>query len=39
MLPLKDTIRSRSFPLVNWLLISLNVLVFMWEFSLGSRAG
>ncbi len=38
MLPLKDTIRSRSFPLVNWLLITLNVLVFMWEFSLGRQA-
>ena len=38
MLPLKDTIRSRSFPLVNWLLITLNILVFMWEFSMGRGA-
>ncbi len=29
MLPLKDTIRSRSFPLVNWLIIAANALVFV----------
>lgn len=28
MLPLKDTVRSRSFPFVNWALIALNVLIF-----------
>ncbi len=28
MLPLKDTVRSRSFPLVNWTLIALNVFMF-----------
>lgn len=28
MLPLKDTVRSRSFPAVNWALIALNVLAF-----------
>ncbi len=35
MLPLKDTIRSRSFPAVNWLVIIANVLVFVvFELSL-----
>jgi membrane associated rhomboid family serine protease len=29
MFPLKDTIRARSFPAVNWLLIAANVLVFV----------
>jgi membrane associated rhomboid family serine protease len=29
MIPIKDTIRSRSFPLVNWLLVIANVLVFV----------
>jgi membrane associated rhomboid family serine protease len=35
MIPIKDTIRSRSFPLVNWLLIIGNVLVFIFMVSLG----
>ncbi|MGQ9601050.1 MAG: rhomboid family intramembrane serine protease [Anaerolineae bacterium] len=38
MLPLQDTIRSRSFPIVNWLLILTNVLVFLGLLSLGSWA-
>ena len=29
MIPIKDTIQSRSFPLVTWLLIIANVLVFV----------
>jgi membrane associated rhomboid family serine protease len=29
MIPIKDTIHSRSFPIVNWLLIIANVLVFV----------
>jgi len=37
MIPIKDTIRSRSFPLVNWLLIITNVLVFLFEISLGQN--
>jgi len=36
MLPLYDTARSRRVPLVNWLLIALNVLVFLYELSLPS---
>ena len=38
MIPIKDTIRSRSFPLVTWTLIILNVLVFIYETNL-SAAG
>src|SRR5512135_1718176 len=34
MIPLRDTIRSRSFPLVNLSIIALNVLVFIYEISL-----
>jgi len=37
MLPLKDTIRSRSFPAVNWLIIILNLAIFLYETSLGPR--
>ncbi|MDI6694816.1 MAG: rhomboid family intramembrane serine protease [Anaerolineales bacterium] len=38
MLPLKDTVQSRSFPIVNWLIIALNVLFFFMLISLGPRA-
>jgi membrane associated rhomboid family serine protease len=34
MFPIRDTIRSRSVPVVNWLLILANVLVFFHELSL-----
>jgi membrane associated rhomboid family serine protease len=34
MLPLKDTIRSYTFPLINWILIGLNAIVFLFEISL-----
>ncbi len=37
MIPLKDTIPSRRFPLVNTLIITLNVLVFLLETSLGQQ--
>ncbi|MBI5842588.1 MAG: rhomboid family intramembrane serine protease [Chloroflexi bacterium] len=36
MIPLYDTLRSRRFPLVNWLLIGANVLVFLYEIRLSS---
>jgi len=36
MLPLKDTIPSRSFPLVNWTLIALNVFIFFTLLSFGA---
>lgn len=32
MIPLRDTVRAYRFPAVNWLIISLNVLVFSYEF-------
>jgi membrane associated rhomboid family serine protease len=34
MLPLRDNIPSRSLPLVNWVLIALNTLVFIYQTSL-----
>lgn len=34
MLPLQDNIRSRTFPIVNWLLIAANAVVFFIELSL-----
>lgn len=37
MIPLKDTIRSRSFPVVNFTIIGINVLIFLYEFSLGRQ--
>ncbi len=37
MIPIKDDIRSRTFPAVNWLLIILNLLVFFFELSLNTR--
>lgn len=38
MFPLRDTIRSRSFPWVNWGLILANVLVFLFQSSLTPAA-
>ena len=38
MLPLRDTIRSYSFPAVNWLLIGINVVVFLFQISLPPAA-
>jgi len=37
MFPLKDTVRSRSTPIVNYTIIAINVLVFVFEASLGPR--
>jgi membrane associated rhomboid family serine protease len=36
MLPIRDTIRARYFPLVNWLLIIANALVFFLELSMSN---
>ncbi len=36
MIPLYDTLRSRRLPLVNWLLIVLNFIVFIYEIRLSS---
>jgi membrane associated rhomboid family serine protease len=35
MIPLKDTVRARSFPIVNWILIGVNIFVFLLELSFG----
>ena len=35
MIPLKDTIRSRHFPVMTWIIISINALVFVFQLSLG----
>jgi membrane associated rhomboid family serine protease len=37
MIPLRDTIRSRSIPLVNLGIIGLNILVFIYELSLSPQ--
>jgi membrane associated rhomboid family serine protease len=36
MIPIRDTVPSRSFPIVNITLIIVNILVFFYELSLGS---
>ena len=36
MIPLRDTTRSRNFPVMNWLLITANGLVFFYELGLSS---
>jgi membrane associated rhomboid family serine protease len=38
MIPLYDTLHSRRFPVVNWMLIGVNVLVFLYELSLSPAA-
>lgn len=38
MIPIRDTIRSKTFPLFNWLLIGANALVFLFELSLSPQA-
>ena len=38
MIPLKDTVQSRSFPIVNWMLIGLNVFFFLLLLSSGAEA-
>ncbi len=38
MIPLRDTTRSRTFPVVNVMIIILNVLVFAYELGLGPNA-
>jgi len=37
MIPIRDTVRSTHFPAVNFLIIAVNALVFVWQLSLGSR--
>lgn len=35
MFPLRDTVRSRMFPIVNWGIILANMAIFLYESSLG----
>ncbi len=35
MIPIRDTVHARSLSVVNWMLITLNVLAFMFMLSLG----
>jgi hypothetical protein len=35
MIPIRDAIRSKTFPIVNLLIIVLNVLAFLWQLSQG----
>ena len=35
MIPIRDTIRSEHFPAVNFLIIGLNVLAFLWQLTQG----
>jgi membrane associated rhomboid family serine protease len=37
MIPIRDAIRSKNFPVVNVILIALNILAFLWQLSQGSR--
>ena len=37
MIPIRDTITSKTFPLFNWLLIAANTLVFLFEISLSPQ--
>ncbi|HSQ27719.1 MAG TPA: rhomboid family intramembrane serine protease [Anaerolineales bacterium] len=37
MIPIRDTITSKTFPLFNWLLIVANTLVFLFEISLSPQ--
>ena len=34
MIPIRDTVRSRNFPIVNWLIIIANVLIFFYQINL-----
>ena len=38
MIPLRDTLRSRRFPLVNWLIILANAAAFFYELRMGPSA-
>ena len=38
MIPLRDTLRARRFPVVNWLIILANAAAFYYEFRIGSSA-
>ncbi len=35
MIPIRDTIRSKNFPAVNFTIIGLNIIVFLWQLAQG----
>ncbi len=35
MIPLRDAIRSKNFPAVNFIIIGLNIIVFLWQLAQG----
>lgn len=37
MIPISDEVRARTIPFVEYTIIALNIAVFLYEFSLGSR--
>ena len=37
MIPIRDAIRSRTFPVINVVIIVLNVLAFLWQLSQGPQ--
>ena len=39
MIPIRDAIRSKHFPAVNFLIIGLNIIVFLWELIQGPHLG
>jgi membrane associated rhomboid family serine protease len=38
MIPLRDTIRSRHFPFITWLLLGVNAVVFFYQVTMGYDA-
>ncbi len=37
MIPLRDTIPSKTIPIVNYMIIGINVLIFIYELALGAQ--
>lgn len=37
MIPIRDAVRSNHFPVVNYMIIGVNVLAFLWQLSQGPR--
>ena len=35
MIPIRDAIRSKNFPAVNFIIIGLNIIVFLWQLAQG----
>ena len=37
MIPIRDEIKARRFPYINYILIGINLVVFIFEFMAGSH--